>query len=391
MPIALRALTVTMVIANCACQSSASRLLQTDVTAAANASLSVNDVSIIFPRPLSQSESDELLKLSSIGAHGALLTEPLFENLPKLVGILPNFYDGFSIVALRVDPCFPGPPTTSCRRQVRLIAQPIRPNTGATDVALHLFYDLSLEQFREMVGDLRALKRNSPASTVSAKLGIHPGIATAGFSSDYFRAWKSFILRYTGVGNLRRIAFSGVFEVGGGWPFGAFEVRNDTATPDPIPRLGVATTQTFAENPFTTPSDRQGSFDPAATQGQLLDAILSTRSTLAAPSEAVTEAVRFAYSVENPRLQNSTTVDCASCHVAPKVRRDTQRLRNIGNDFPERYRDAPEMDRDENEIDTSTNVRAFGWKIFSLSISQRTLNESVEVARAIDQEFPPTP
>ena len=127
-------------------------------------------------------------------------------------------------------------------------------------------------------------------------------------------------------------------------------------------------------------------YDPIEAE---LDAVLPVLDGESA--ETASQAERAAgyealLQLENPTLQNADTVDCASCHVATRIRTWFDDHYAPDSDAPGRYEHMAEAIRaDSLATTTNDNLRAFGYFEADAAISQRTANETIEVVRALNR------
>ena len=197
--------------------------------------LGLNDVSVLFPLPVSAA-SDELLALSSEGDDGVLLTRDHFDAI-EVFEAETEAYERFRVVALRVDPCFPdlaalSTAPSSCRPQLRLVAQPLfdfvdGSSVGASDSAIHLLYDLPASQLAGVVSALVEVADGD----LSAPLGVDPVIEREGLSGNRASRLRALVLENCGPSTLRQVTFmrgDDPFT----WQFGGFDVRVDGSRRD---------------------------------------------------------------------------------------------------------------------------------------------------------------
>lgn len=334
-------------------------------------------MSFLFPLP-EAGEQTKLVSVVDAGGKGTLLPARVVSALPSgFVAFSTTEVSAARVVSARVDPCFVATATPSpCRKQIRLVAQPIDDKGATVDAAVHLFYDLDDAAFAKVVLGLRSLKQRAGAETDGKPLGVHPVIAREGLGGAYETELRALILAHIGESNLSRVAIMQLQFPGSAWKFASFDVTPSTVTPVAIEGLGGVTSQQV--NLSDTAIDKL-TF-PAKVTSKL--SLLLDRATLEnAPAVDLEDAVKEAYAIENPGTHGPGTIDCASCHVATRARRLASQVRSITLPAaPERYGFAAEIGDDAQGLATQ---RAFGYIGTTPSLSQRVANESAEVACAI--------
>lgn len=322
------------------------------------------------------------------GPRGPLLPANIASQLPQLFFPDPPPLDDLRVVGVRIDPCFgaaPGAALTSpdCRRQVRLVAQPLveaanMTNGTATtlDATVHLFYDLAPAEFDQLVARLRGLKAIAQSATSCKPIQVHPVMVQQGLDGAYATELRALVLDFAGMNVLTQVA---VMTRGLQWDFQMFRVNGGLLVADPIPRLGTATRQTFIVPDVPTNSP---SADPAPADSPM--SLLFDRDRVAdAPIDSLETAIDESFRIENPKLETPKTIDCASCHVAGRLRRMALDRRNLTYDSAQEYRNATfdlSFISDDRAIGSQ---RIFGYFNRTPSLSARVTHESAEVAAAL--------
>jgi hypothetical protein len=365
-------------------------------------SVGANDVSILLPRPASDAELDALLALSAAGVGGPLLDEARFDTI-TVFSDNPSeerAYDRWRIIGVRIDPCFPSldlleTNPAACRRQLRLIAQPLNPVVGlppeAHDAAIHLFYDQTEADFRALAADLVALQTEATASHDLA-LGQHPTITAEGLGGATHAALKDLIATYAGEGRLSQMTF--MEGRGVAWEFGG--VMIDGADQTDIVIHGIAAED--GDTRQTNGSDVNGIFGitPATAESEILEALAGvvvgdpkaggSTVELDAPAADIEAALQLSLDIDNPATAfNPDTVDCVSCHVAGRARARAATL-GYPSDGLERYESARNLTLTDEPaaLNTPMAMRMFGHNGQAVVIGQRVVNESAAVADAIE-------
>ena len=391
----------------------------------------LNDVSVLFPLPTSLDDTNAL-SFSSAGNGGPLFSTDMFDAISVFqegasngsggggsggaaadVGATDGSpaYDTWRIVAARIDPCFPdlgllATDPSTCRRQLRLVAQPLADldnngvpaGFGADDDAIHLLYDLSESDFTAMAQRFLAV-RTSATSDSAVTLGIHPVIAQQGLAGAVATELRATILAYAGSATLSQYTFLQGREVA--WQFGGFKVNNGVRTAIAI--AGIGTSDPDAGTVETTTSDFDGIFDvtppsPAfmtlsALVGMDLDDGGSTAGNphLTASSSDIAKAMQSTFDLETPAKFNADTLDCSTCHLAGRARERAISLGASQSGLTHFTDDPFDLDLtiDDSFKQSPQQQRAFGFRGTDAVWNQRVINESAAVAAQLAILLPP--
>jgi hypothetical protein len=318
----------------------------------------MNDVSILFPLPLSQSDVDNLLPPSARGDLGTLVPSAVYSSMGFVAGStfpdggVPDgavgqsiaAYGNLRVVAMRIDPCFasldPDPHGVGCTAQIRLVFQEVDWADGATtfDSALHAFYNLTRGEFLALTTALVELRvANASANgETGGPLAPHPIMVRQGLDGAMSTGVERLILQYAGEKNLVRLAQLSGFGagIGGTWTMSAFDVgQGSTATPRVIPTLAAdagSVQSEFIESDFGGSGSGSGSgsgaglfeaeFGPTTASDDDYTPLDNgdPTSLSAQDRQAAFDAV---VRVENPADNSANTIDCASCHMATPTER----------------------------------------------------------------------
>ncbi|MBL8922636.1 MAG: hypothetical protein JNJ54_27550 [Myxococcaceae bacterium] len=351
--------------------------------------LTLNDVSFLLPLPALNREGS-LLSMADDGAMGPLLPKRLYDGVPLLVEKVKaeQLYGELRVVSVRIDPCFPGsapPDAPVCVKQVRLVAQPLTAKDGVLttrDATVHLFYSLSDAAFAKVTATLFDLDA-AAGDLTDGPLDVHPVIRRQGLDGPYHGKLKARLLEVCGLATLTRVAFMAVDEAGVQWRFGAFNVEGGALVDDLIPRLPALKVQAVQE--FGTESFRNGALVPAAPN-DALDTLLRESEMRFADRRTLDRALTSALRIEHPDRSSPKTVDCASCHVASRARRNAERFHQVDSSGHPDFFAAPGFDltRLDAVKDEPRALRAFGYFGRDSAFSQRTINESAVVAKALE-------
>ncbi len=345
--------------------------------------LDVNDVSFLFPLPPALG-GNELFSLSTQGAKGMLLPVGLRGVLPDLMSPVPEGHlPDTRIISARFDPCFRSGTSGPCRPQLRLVGQPLVMQAGqvtTADATIHLFYELTAAELATAVTKLRALKVRAGAATDCRPLSLHPVMRAQGLSGPYATELKALLLELSGDAALSRVAVMQLRRPGAFWSFFAFNRVGSALVADPVPRTTVES-QGFD---VSDTSAETGFFGPEPT-GSTLPLLVDRLRLQAAAVANVQGAVEEAYRVENPLLENPGTIDCVSCHLADRGRDMASRIRGVTLASSAKRYVSPGFDL--SLVDAGRGIgsqRAFGYIGREPSFTQRTVNESAEVAKALN-------
>lgn len=339
--------------------------------------ISPNDVSVLLPLP-TPVDFASLLKPEDRGPVGALLYLPAYKKMNELVPEHENdvvWKDQLRVIGLRIDPCFvEGVGPTPCRRQVRLVWQPVvfkNNKAEARDAAVHSFYefdDVTFEQIKQQWFSVTKSKAQDD-------LQIHPQILQEGFQGAYWQNLRRLILKYCGEKNLTRMTTMNVMGGEQMWIFAGFDIVNGQVIPMQIPRFFAKTSQgvissSSAAKGFT------GGLMPApevdADVGEFLEDSFQFKRTYS--EEQVRAVILKAKDYEDPRKHNPGTLDCASCHMADSIHRWGKL------NFP--AWDWSESSPNPGPLRTN-QLRAFGYFISWPVTSSRVVNETAAVIRSL--------
>ncbi len=353
--------------------------------------LGMNDVSILFPLPPS-GRLDSLMSAATGAAYGELLPVADFALAPRLTPAHDSAedYAHLRVVAARIDPCFPlldAAPSPDCRFQVRLVMQPIYDDAGAVsvqDAAVHLFYDLPVDDFVTLVGALLDAQTAAAPLPAGAPLQVHPTLVAEGLDGPYATSVQSALLAAIGARRLTRMTFAALGAKDDAQTYGGFDFDDASATPIGILDPGV-TRETF-DNAAADPGTFDATVLPAPRQPpEDLGPLYDSASAMALDDAAKWALYESALRVESPDHYSSESVDCVSCHAAQPARLWLER----GGDFasrasPDRYRSDFDLSVTA-AIDDARTLRAFGWQGDQPSINARVVHESAAVAGYLDR------
>jgi len=356
---------------------------------------SPNDVSILLPLP-AHDQDPALFSPNTRGAAGELLPARVLSLLPSLVTTVDPamIVRHLKVVAIRIDPCFPGSvPSHSqtCQPQIRMIWQPVFRNANGVltvDAALHTFYDLTVPEFRQLMSAMVALKQSAGVSTRGRPLGVHPAIAVQGLRGRFWKGLAQIFLSASGEARLSRMTFMTLESPNQMWDFGGFDLtRGQGARPMVIPRV-EARKQSFI-NTLDPRLGFRGGARPEPQGGDTFNRMMAS-SQLLTPGDAqvLRESVDAIHRIENPRLHSPATIDCVSCHVAQPARLwAAGRFPQLGLDqSPHRFTSPMNLENRSPFKQFGNVVRAFGYQGNAVALSHRAIHESAAVAEALNRD-----
>ena len=344
----------------------------------------LQDLSILFPIPTALPDLTAL-KMNSEGVRGKLLPDFAAQSLPLLETSLNQTTQAgqLQVVGMRID-----------SGEIHLVWQVFQNLTverqtkiSALDTAVHTFYQV--DDLPGFTAELRSLAKLSRTEVMPGQaLGVHPTLSAQGWNRPYGRALKSLILKWCGEKSLFKITFAASPQLAR-WFFGGSLIQAGQLLALEIPRINTTGTQLFV-NSSSSINFLAGIMSPAAPSGQDEFNRLLADSSLSAVKEpqALKASHLTAVRLENPRLGNPQTLDCASCHMAQMVHDWTEDQQPLLTDeqngqFVSAQYNLKRMSADK--INTE-NVRAFGFFLSNPSISQRAINDTAFTAELMNQK-----
>lgn len=397
----------------------------------------LNDVTYVFPLP-NQALLPVSIRSTDRDADGAsLLPSERFlrdtDKYGRFIYLMPGnilprspafdpYYDMF-VVSVRIDPCFKDRFSDSCRRQVRVVWQPVddwRTNAPESiDVAVHTFYDLTKTQFTQLTRSLLELKRRHAIRTTGLPLGIHPGFSTSA-PTDFQRDFKKLILAYIPAKKIRRLATMRMTSFGLGWDLFSVDFVEGERFPIEVPIFPGRNTSQFLENRADVLSlkDDDTGADPEVLKkisqelstrkihtsayrnfrssidlpekdvgDQILEILPRSSDALAAPGRAKDFFIK-ANRIENPSKHLPATIDCASCHIANAVKLIAQKASGLPLELP-KFKGRYDLKNNSYYYGDTHQLRMLGYLYEHVQIGDRTIFESAAVADKLNQTATP--
>jgi len=338
----------------------------------------VNDVSIMFPLPR-DGEQDQLLRMTD---GSGLWPEAAFKLFGDPATGMPFLIEGpgrdqlypkLRVTSVRIDPCFdePDPATaTSCRRQVRLVAQPLEDSGAAfLDASIHLFYELDDAAFVKLLVAVRAvgLGGSGPAA-----LGVHPTLAREGLRGPTATALRQALLDACRLDRLFKFTAMATGR-SKNWFFFTLARQADGT-------FARVRGETF-EGSFTdpgTPVDRQ----PVPTNDPAFpDELLATASVKSLSERGLLAGIDKLERLANPGLARTSETRCASCHAAATTLEHVLALNDVAAGPRTASSWSPLAFVPVDERNGFSNHHAFSYLGDQPTVNRRVVNDSVATAR----------
>lgn len=368
--------------------------------------VATTDVSILYPLP-GPGASRDFVRPSDGGAHGALLPKSIFDAVipggrldrTRSAGL---GYADLAVLGVRLDPC--SMRTGACAAEVRLVAQQVYEKTGpepdddaetgaaADDGALHLIYDVPEAELVTLMKQLLTLK-TAHGGASSTTLGVHPILAVQGLGGPFARDLKKILLEHVGASRLARVT---VFDHNmdpdeDGWTFRTFDVASGAAVAKNVPATAFPALTLAGSRAFAGSSADGAAFFAESrisggdVGGVRVDRLLEHgRPPKGDPATAsLKPAFDRAIEVQKPGSIHAENTDCGTCHMAEAARKIGESIYAFTSAAPFTHR------RDLGYASARTsvsNLHAFGYLHRKIAVMQRTANESVIVAEAMEQK-----
>lgn len=371
-------------------------------TAPYEPTVGTTDVSILYPMPLA-GESKAFVRASAAGEYGPLLERETFTtvagtNLDVVRSDPPSGYDNLALISFRLDPCS-ARGGTGCTSEVRLVFQAVYERTAgfvdvgddrtlgmaATDGALHVIYNISEGELVIMMKQILTLKAAN-GGLADQVLGVHPILATQGLGGSFANGLRSILLEHLGEARIGRVTtFDHNFGADSdAWQFRTFDKFDGSLTQTVIPTTAEKNLQMIGSPAFSEPIASSFAFRATAVPFEV-EALLDNRPAVGSPDVATRLVPAFLAAVraQNPNVHNAQTIDCATCHFAEGARIIGESVYGLAS--AQTFTHPRGLDY-KSERTSVTNLHAFGYLHRQISVMQRTANESVIVAEAMQQK-----
>ena len=362
----------------------------------------MNDVTVVYPLPLSLAGLEQMLAPQEAGKGGPLLPQKFWQRLPALNQGESSVrtYRTLRAVAVRFDPCFRS--AGDCYPQVRFVWQPIDQagygssspqGLEAKDATVHSFHTLNAQAFRQMMAEYDVLSRHLAGSRDDAPLQVHPALRQQGLDGRFAQGLRRLLLKYCGEANLWRITAMSTLVGGDKWEFRGFNIVDGQPVDIVIPRTGNAVLQSYFVSLLSDRDYTNGKLSPAPTGEDNLNRMLRDSRTLVIHgADTLLGLGESVARIENPDIHSADSMDCVSCHasqVAGSLLFDKQpRLAQHPQVISQAYRNAPLL-RDLPGNPTRPRVlRALGYFEKFPVLSRRVVNETAEVVSQLNASLP---
>lgn len=281
------------------------------------------------------------------------------------------------LMAIRIDP-----------PEIRLVWQIFVPMSAyrieALDSAVHSFYKIENEkQFLKELAEISSLTRKEVNALLP--LSVHPTLEKEEMNGKYSQALLGLVKKYASEKNIFKFTFMALAIPETRWDFGGMMIDQGRPAPLSIPKVNTSGIQIFVNNSF---HEFSGGFGPYPKTGQ--DAfnrlVADSYKDQVKEPENMSKAHLTTRIIENPRLENSITVDCVSCHLAQTARTWLENtspslVRETENRFTSKKYILLNKTTDPGRTD---NVHAFSYFLDMATINQRTINETAFVLERLN-------
>ncbi|MGE0548979.1 MAG: hypothetical protein AB7O24_13150 [Kofleriaceae bacterium] len=339
----------------------------------------MNDVSIVIP--LKVGESALMPSVANAAGEGVLISKELWQqiddDMPLTEGTQSEvLWPKMRVTSMRFDPCFEQHiPDTSCRRVVRLVAQPVTEYPGsnevlATDASLHLFYQLTDDQFVAM---LLGYKELMVGERIADALYQHPVLAREGLDSEQSSGLNRLITSQLNPDNMIRVTEMATGRSGNNW----FWFVYDRASDGSFARSLIPTTEHDLDGHDSTQRPPPVLDDIPGFPEKLLFNSLVDQMT----EEELNKAAAEIYRIENPAIVDATNIKCSTCHVGMRVLDIAFQRRGLPlPEDPSFVVPAGQNMQLRDESVSRRNMHGLGYFGKSTAVTRRVIKESALIA-----------
>ncbi|MDP2342711.1 MAG: hypothetical protein Q8O67_17275 [Deltaproteobacteria bacterium] len=328
----------------------------------AGARIELVDVAVAWPLPPGTGASDGFL--------GPLLdcdVVSVFEVLTR-TDEPADLCAALTVTAARLDPCAKANIDSECRPELRLTVQPVFDGV-ARDAAMHVFYLVDEEPVLLAIAQLVEL-RLARGLDGRGVLGVHPVLNDAEGRGDVAAVIEA-LLESAVLDHVTEITVHGD---NAAW---TFEFRPFV---DGVPSEGDARQQ-HVLSPSPTVIDI--SVTPTSGSDDAFDLLFDEEAAALAPLADQQAAFDRAARVEHPEFHTMDSVDCATCHLAAPARAAAL-ARSPLTASPDAFT-SERHDLAASAVFANPQfIHAFAWRLNTLTINQRVVNESAISADVAD-------
>ncbi|MGE0869344.1 MAG: hypothetical protein AB7P03_12315 [Kofleriaceae bacterium] len=346
----------------------------------------VNDVSIIMPLA-KPGQSGLMPSVANADGEGVLMSKDLWLQIDDAVPLTEGtigevHWPRMRVTSMRFDPCFEQTtPDTSCKRVVRLVVQAIEDidvssEVYAIDASLHLFYQLTDDQFVAM---LLGYKELLAGERIGEALYQHPVLARAGLDSELFDRFKQLITSNLGPDNMIRLTEMATGRSGKNWFWLVYERAEDGTF-----KRGLIPTTPYDQDAFEiSPRTPMTLNDVPNFPEKLLFDYYLDQMTEDEMQQAATEI----YRIENPAVVDATNTKCSMCHVSGRLLDYAFQRRGMQlPDDPSFIAPVGQNMGLRDEAVSRLNLHGLGYFRTSTAITRRVVKESAMVADFINSD-----
>lgn len=340
------------------------------------------DVSVLYPLPAGSALTGYVTP-SDQGAFGVLLPPDLIPAPLDGLDTGRGTYADLRLISLRLDPCSA---RGDCTPEIRAVYQPLLVVDGvvrAGDAAVHVFYRLPPEELVHALEEILAAKQQYGAGIAYGDvLGVQPILAATGADGGFAVALRGVITGHLGAARIERVTvFQHQFPDEDAWQFAIYEKRGAAFAQISIVHLGGPNQIVTGTSTVTMP----GSI--SATEPSLTSALIAINrgDRPALVDDTMRAGFASAIALQDPRLHNSESDDCLSCHAAEGAHWIGVHAYGL---VPTGEFSSARSLAYRRENAALTNLHAFGYLDRDVSVMRRTANESAVAADRLEAMLP---
>lgn len=343
---------------------------------------SLNDVTYILPLP----ETLQQNYLRSVKNH---ISEAILNDLPKLSVQYDReaLYKMIFALVIRIEPA---------SKQIRVVWQPVTlgPQNKVTtlDMALHSFYQLSEVEFHQLLSEIVLWKEKYKIqSNFLEPLNIHPVFKnqTSDIKKIVLQDLNDLFFKYCHDNNTVKVTAMVLRGGNDMWAFMGFNIDllSQQRMPIEIPRTASSTAQRFVNQAVPAEFFENALISPLAfniENDSLENLVMKATFNSQLTEDEILKALHISHRFENPRIHNTESLDCVSCHIAHPAREWISRHlkpQPKNNHLNSVYQNQNyNLTNLSTEVFNTVQIRGLGYFGRNLTISQRVIHESAEVA-----------
>jgi len=343
---------------------------------------SLNDVTYILPLPGTLQQN----YLRSVKNH---ISEAILNDLPKLSVQYDReaLYKMIFALVIRIEPA---------SKQIRVVWQPVTlgPQNKVTtlDMALHSFYQLSEVEFHQLLSEIILWKEKYKIqSNFLEPLNIHPVFKnqTSDIKKIVLQDLNDLFFKYCHDNNTVKVTAMVLRGGNDMWAFMGFNIDllSQQRMPIEIPRTASSTAQRFVNQAVPAEFFENALISPLAfniENDSLENLVMKATFNSQLTEDEILKALHISHRFENPRIHNTESLDCVSCHIAHPAREWISRhlkAQPKNNHLNSVYQNQNyNLTNLSTEVFNTVQIRGLGYFGRNLTISQRVIHESAEVA-----------